>query len=124
MNSNQFLAYESEINEKTWLEEVLADNAIPYTIEIIPYWTGIKVARYHEKRCIYVDLIYKERVADFITEYENPENAVYQDEEFPAYNSDGIPQILCPSCGKKIDFDYPKCPIASIPCWTNSAFSV
>lgn len=24
---------------------------------------------------------------------------------------DGVPQVICPNCGKQIDFDYPRCPM-------------
>ena len=28
----------------------------------------------------------------------------------------GLPQKVCPLCGKEIDFDYPKCPYCKSPC--------
>ena len=32
------------------------------------------------------------------------------DTDIVGVSMDGIPQVRCPRCGKKHDFDYPKCP--------------
>ena len=48
-------------------------------------------------------------------EYDEPE---LEDEELPpeidqdivGVSMDGVPQVRCPVCGRKHDFDYPHCP--------------
>lgn len=34
----------------------------------------------------------------------------YQDKPLGKYESSGLPQIVCPECGTKHDFDYGRCP--------------
>ena len=99
MDNNLALVYKCVGKEREWLEDVLDDNSIPYTIEIERYWTGIKKPHYNEIRCVYVDRIYAQQVMEFIEEFNNPENAVYDGIEDLAFAADGEQKIQCPSCG-------------------------
>ncbi len=48
-------------------------------------------------------------------EYDEPEMELEdlppaEDQNIVGVSMDGVPQVCCPVCGKKHDFDYPRCP--------------
>lgn len=105
--------FEASAKEKLWLEEILDDNSIPYKTEIVPYWVGVQYAKYHEKKCIYVDKIYEQTVLAYIAEYNNPYNVIEKYIETFESAENALPQVECAQCGEKYDIDYPKCPYCS-----------
>lgn len=82
MNEDWIRIYEfydcdsSKLGEKIWLNDVLEDNNIPYSNEVVSYWTGIKIPQYHEKLCVYIQEEYKKQVLEYINEYDDPDNIV------------------------------------------------
>ena len=100
--------YECKGLERSWLVDLLDDQRIPYKIEVVPCWDGVKYAKYSENQAVYVEEIYEKIVKDYIDEYNNEENYVFED--IAEGTDDILPQIKCPSCETEIDFDYPKCP--------------
>lgn len=109
---NNFVkVFEASVSEKSWFEEILDDNNIPYTSEIISYWEGpIKYKKYCERKDIYVAKIFERQVLEYINEYNNPNNFVHESSETFENYEDCLPKIKCSSCGKEFDIDYPKCP--------------
>lgn len=102
--------FESEGIEKTWLQEKLEDENIPHNIVLEEYWTGVKSPEYHVKQCIYVDIRHEKPVRDFIEEYNSTDFSIRDDDELYNDFENVLPQIICASCGEKIDMDYIKCP--------------
>ena len=100
--------FEAEGNVRIWLHELLDDERIPYRAVVVPGWLGTKHATYHEQMFFYVDKTYAQMVRDFVDEYKNEANFIPVDN--PEYDGEGVPKIICPSCGAEIDFDYHKCP--------------
>jgi len=99
------------VRNRIWLHDILDDNNIPYHIEIKGTWPSRK--KFAEKQSIYVEKKRASRVRKLIKEYNNADNIFQYDSDEDSQIvgvEDGIPQKLCPECGKEIDFDFPVCP--------------
>lgn len=61
-------------------------------------------------RCGKLEFFLPEIVVD---EYDTLENSAFlppeENQNIVGVSVDGVPQVKCPRCGRKHDFDYPKC---------------
>jgi len=99
------------VRQRIWLHDILDDEGILYQIVIKGYWASRKT--YAENQFIYIEKKHRKKVKQLIQEFRDPSNSVMEipdAETSPDDFVDGVLQIKCPSCGKKIDFDYTKCP--------------
>jgi len=98
------------IRNRIWLHDLLDDKRIPYYIEVGGVGGGKALT---EAQLIYVEKKNFGRALSLIEEFKNPGSIVREImdiNDFPKISDDGIPQKMCPSCGKEIDFDYVVCP--------------
>ena len=101
------------VRDRMWLHDLLDDNGIPYHIEIVGYWPSRR--RFAEKQYIYVEKSRRNEAMSLISAYNNPANFINEGPDGAERNITeniigGVPQKICPSCGKEVDFDYHKCP--------------
>lgn len=99
---------------RIWVHDLLDDNNIPYHIEIGGHWKSRK--NFNEIQSIYVKRAHSGKAIGLMRAYDSPENILDDAEpnkgkvEDTTVSEDGVPQKICPSCGKAMDFDYYKCP--------------
>ena len=97
--------------QRTWVHDVFDDNDIPYHIEIGGHWKSRR--NFSEIQSIYVKKVNSGKAINLMRAYENPENILKeakQEKEEDIEYENGIPQKVCPACGKNVDFDHYKCP--------------
>ena len=110
-DDNLVAVYEEAGRQRMWLHDVLDDSGIPYKIEVVPCWLGVNS---YEKPVILVEEKHKDAVLTLIKEHENEGSIVREDmgeEGRTDHADDAMPQMVCPSCGQEIDFDYAICPL-------------
>ena len=65
-----------------WLFKLLEEEQIPYKEELQEEWIGVgKYAKYKATIIVFVPKEYKEKVESYISEYNNPNNIVYEEAE-------------------------------------------
>ena len=104
-----------KVRHRMWVHDLLDDHNIPYHIEIKSFSPSkIKTI---QSQWIFVEEKNGILANALLTQYVNPENLSYSedemvDEDIDYYDEDqnGIPQKKCASCGEDVDFDYYKCP--------------
>jgi len=104
-----FITQES-IRKRMWIHDLLDDVGVPYYIEV-----GSKSGSKDlvEAQRIYVEEKNAGKALVLIKQYNDPDNiSRYKPEEDEQLiiSEDGMPQVMCLSCGEKIDFDYNICP--------------
>ena len=103
-----------KIRHRMWVHDLLDDHNIPYHIEIKSFSPSKN--KTIESQWIYVEEKNGLLVKALLTQYIDPGNLSYSEEEMVEEDSDydeefdGIPQKKCTSCGEDVDFDYYKCP--------------
>lgn len=111
VKQHQYAARES-VRNRMWLHEILDNNNIPYYIEIEGYWPSRR--KFAEMQNIYIEEKHQKEARRLIITYNNPANFTYKDLGVEVSTTGntiaGVPQRICQSCGKEIDFDYQKCP--------------
>lgn len=63
-------------------------------------------------KCGKLEFFFPEDSADYFEEPEDLEGEYLppdMDQNIVGVSAEGVPQVQCPSCGRKHDFDYPKC---------------
>ena len=104
--------------ERDWPHDTLDDHGILYHIEIVPCWEGSSARpKYYAKQVISVEERDKDIALGLIDEVKKE---LDKGIEFAPIETDGalidsmdepLPQIMCPSCRQRIDFDYAICPL-------------
>jgi len=113
------MVYESEVDLENgtniiWLVNVLEEQQIPYFIDFVKHTIGARYPRTWNNAAIYVSQVNRDYVLDLIEQFEEnivitPDLIVETTDRYDK-DIDRLPQIICPSCGKSHDCDYPKCP--------------
>ena len=70
-----------ESNQHIWLEDLLKEDNIPYRTAIEEYWVGIKIPKYKQKLKIFIPENYKNKVNEYITEFQKPQSIDSEDIE-------------------------------------------
>lgn len=72
---------QKEKDKIKWFLELLEEEKIPYKEEIQEKWQGRRIPIYQQNIIVYVPMEYKEKVEEFLKQYDNPNNIVYEDAE-------------------------------------------
>lgn len=72
---------QKEKDKIKWFLELLEEEKIPYKEEIQEKWQGHRIPIYQQNIIVYVPMEYKEKVEEFLKQYDNPNNIVYEDAE-------------------------------------------
>ena len=106
-----------KVRHRCWVHDLLDDHNVPYHIEIKSFSPSKN--KTIESQWIYVEEKNGLLVKALLTQYVDPGNLSYSEEEmsdddseinFAEDDYDGLPQKKCTSCGEDVDFDYYKCP--------------
>lgn len=103
--------FESFGRERSWFQDLLEDQGIPFRVEHEIVWGGShRQPKCVEKLCFYVNCAYQAALQEQIDEYNNLDNLTQAAQEEMESQPGEMPQVTCPNCGKNYDLDYPKCP--------------
>lgn len=111
MGGQEIKIFEAIGKERSWFQDLLEDQGVPFRLEDEVVWCGsVKEPRFAQKQCFYVNSAYQNRLNEQIAEYNEPSSLPPDFWEEANLQPDVVQQIVCPNCGKSYDFDYPKCP--------------
>ena len=71
---------------------------------------GFEMAVYSCPGCGKLEFFLPDEDKDLYAAEENEEIPPEIGQDIVGVSMDGVPQVRCPKCGKRHDFDYPRCP--------------